>query len=418
MGLGFQGRCDLLKKIELLAPAGDLAKLKTAIDYGADAVYLAGEHFGLRTASRNFSQEELAEGIEYAHDRGKKVHVTMNIIAHQEDLAGVEEYAKNLEALGVDAVIIADMGIASLVKRATDLEIHISTQASVTNSETINFWYDYGVRRIVLARELSFEEIRDIRSKIPEDMELEMFGHGAMCIAYSGRCLLSNYMVDRDANRGDCAHACRWKYSLVEEKRPGEYFPVVEDESGTHILNSKDLCLIQYIDEIAKSGIDSLKIEGRVKSEYYVATVVRAYRMALDAFYAGDYNQDLAQELLAEIRKASHRDFTSGFSIEVPDEDSQIYQTASYIRGYDFIGKVLEMDGDLALVEQRNKFSQGDKVEVFSPGKKHFEFEIGKMYDEDGEEISEAPHAQQRVTMSLPGAVVGSMLRREIKLEI
>ena len=309
------------KKIELLAPAGDINKMKTAIFYGADAIYLGGENFGLRKASKNFSNEELEETVKYAHERDVKIYVTMNIVAHEYHLNGLDEYIKFLDKINVDAVIVADIGIFMKVKElAPDMEIHISTQASITNSETIKFWHKEGADRIVLARELSFDEIKEIRKNIPEDVELEAFVHGAMCISYSGRCLLSNYMTGRDANLGDCAQACRWNYRLVEEKRPGEYYPIVEDENGTYIMNSKDLCMIHDIDKIYESGIYSFKIEGRVKSQYYLATVIRAYRIAIDAYLNGKYTEELADYLLKEIRKASHRDFTKGFYEKKPDE--------------------------------------------------------------------------------------------------
>lgn len=405
-----------MNKVELLAPAGDLNKLKTAIDYGADAVYLAGEKFGLRTASKNFTKEKLKEGITYAHDRYKKVYIAMNIIAHEEDLIEFQDYVQEIDSLKPDGFIVSDPGLVNLLKEISDTEVHISTQASVTNSQTINFWYDLGIRRIVLARELSFDEIRKIRKNIAADMELEMFVHGAMCISYSGRCLLSNYMVGRDANRGDCAHACRWKYNLVEEKRPNEYFPIEEDDQGAYILNSKDLCLIGHLDQVLGSGINSLKIEGRVKSEYYVATIVRAYRMALDAYYSGAYNEDLIQELIDEIRKASHRDFTTGFFLGEADHNSQIYESASYIRNYDFVGKVISYNKEksLAKIEQRNKIILGDKIEVFGPGLRHFDYKIEKMYDKDMNIIEEAPHAQQIIYLPMIDVRQGYMLRKEI----
>ncbi|WP_425539948.1 peptidase U32 family protein [Microaceticoccus formicicus] len=393
-----------MKKVELLAPAGDLLKLKTAIEYGADAVYLAGKNFGLRTASKNFTDDQIKEATEYCHSRGKKIYITMNIIPHNSDLVGIGEYVRTLEEIGVDAVIVSDAGMVSIIRRITKtLPIHLSTQASVTNYETVNFWYDYGLRRVILARELSLDEISEIKQNIPDDMELEMFVHGAMCISYSGRCLLSNYMVGRDANLGDCAHACRWKYSLVEEKRPGEYFPISEDESGAFILNSKDLCLLDGLDRVLKTGVDSIKIEGRVKSQYYVATVVRSYRMAVDAYYENRLTPELAQSLITEIRKASHRDFTSGFTYEQPDENAQIYGSSSYIRNYDFVGVVLDYDieSKMATVEQRNKIEVGDKLEIFGPNIEHFDYEVVEMKDKNGKDIESAPHAQQIIKLKI-----------------
>lgn len=407
-----------MKRVELLAPAGDLLKLKTAIEYGADAVYLAGKNFGLRTASKNFTDDQIKEATEYCHSRGKKIYITMNIIPHNSDLVGIGEYVESLEKIGVDAVIVSDAGMVSIIRRITKtLPIHLSTQASVTNYETVNFWYDYGLRRVILARELSLEEISEIKQNIPEDMELEMFVHGAMCISYSGRCLLSNYMVGRDANLGDCAHACRWKYSLVEEKRPGEYFPIDEDENGAFILNSKDLCLLDGLDRVLSTGVDSIKIEGRVKSQYYVATVVRSYRMAIDAYYEGRLTEELAQTLITEIRKASHRDFTSGFAYDKPDENAQIYGSSSYIRNYDFVGVVLEYDSEtkIATIEQRNKIEIGDKLEIFGPNIDHFEYEVVEMKDKNDKDIDSAPHAQQIIKLKMDREVKPwYMLRKPI----
>lgn len=397
-----------MDKVELLAPAGDLEKLKMAITFGADAVYLGGESFGLRKASKNFSLEEIEEGIKFAHDRGKKVYVTLNIVPHDDDMEGLEEYVSKLYEIKADAVIVSDLGMLSVIKRTVpDLPIHISTQASVTNYETIMFYYNLGIRRIVLARELSFKEIENITRKIPKDMEIEAFVHGAMCISYSGRCLLSNYMTGRDANRGDCAHPCRYKYALVEEKRPGQYFPVFEDEQGTFIMNSKDLCMIEHIPELIKSGIKSLKIEGRVKSSYYVATVVRSYRMALDEYYRNPAEYKFNEKWLDEIKKASYRDFTTGFYFGKPTEEAQVYTSSSYIRGYDFVGLVLDYDKEsrIATVEQRNRMYVGDEIEVFGPNKDYFTQTISKMWDEEGNEIEVAPHPQQIVKIYMEQAV-------------
>lgn len=401
---------------ELLAPAGDLEKLKTAINYGADAVYLGGEAFGLRAASKNFTIEDIEEGVEYAHSRGKKVYITMNIVPHNDDLEGLDEYARKLYEIGVDAVIVADPGVFSIIrKEAPDLEIHISTQASITNYETVMFWYNLGVRRVVLARELSLKEIKEIIERIPQDMEIEAFVHGAMCISYSGRCLLSNYMTGRDANRGECSHACRWKYNLVEEKRPGEYYPIEENEEGTFIFNSKDLCMIKHIEELIEAGIHSFKIEGRVKSEYYVATVIRSYRMAIDEFFNDKDSYEGNDKWLEEIKKASHRDFTTGFYFNKPDGEDQIYNTSSYIRGYDFVGVVVDYDEEsqIATIEQRNRIVEGDKVEIFGPSKDYFIQEVKDMVDDKGNKIVTAPHPQQLITMKLDKkAEKGDMIRR------
>ncbi|NLV89487.1 MAG: U32 family peptidase [Tissierellia bacterium] len=389
-----------MEKIELLAPAGDLEKLKMAITYGADGVYLGGDSFGLRKASKNFSLEEIEEGIKFAHERGKKVYVTLNIVPHDEDMAGLEEYVTKLHEMKVDAVIVSDLGMMSVISRTVpDLPIHISTQASITNYETIMFYYNLGVRRVVLARELSLKQIENLTKKLPNDMEIETFVHGAMCISYSGRCLLSSYMTGRDANRGDCAHPCRYKYALVEEKRPGEYFPVFEDEQGTFIMNSKDLCMIEHIPDLIKAGIKSFKIEGRVKSSYYVATVIRSYRMAIDEYYRNPAGYKFNEKWLEEIKKASHRDFTTGFYFGKPTEEAQVYTSSSYIRGYDFVGLVLDYDEEskIATVEQRNRMFVGDEVEVFGPNKDYFIQRIDKMWDEEGNEIEVAPHPQQIV---------------------
>ncbi len=406
-----------MEKIELLAPAGDLEKLKMAITYGADAVYLGGDSFGLRKASKNFSIEEIEEGIKFAHERGKKVYITLNIVPHDEDMEGLEEYVTKLYEIKTDAVIVSDPGMFSVIKRTVpNLPIHLSTQASVTNYETMMFWYNLGVRRIVLARELSFKEIEDMHRKLPKDLEIETFVHGAMCMSYSGRCLISNYMTGRDANRGDCAHACRYKYNLVEEKRPGEYFPVFEDEEGTFIMNSKDLCMIEFIPELISSGIKSFKIEGRVKSSYYVATVIRAYRMAIDEYYKDSDNYKFDEKWLREIKKASHRDFTTGFYFGKPTDEAQLYTTSSYIRGYDFVGLVLDYDEEtkIATVEQRNRMFVGEEIEVFGPNKEFFTQTIEKMWDEEGNEIDVAPHPQQIIKILMKKPVNSmDMIRKE-----
>lgn len=386
-----------MKKIELLAPAGDLEKLKYAIHYGADAVYLAGPDFGMRKASKNFTYEQLLEAIEFVHENNKKIYITLNIIPHNEDLVGLKEYVQFLVESKVDALIVSDPGIYSVIRSVSkDIEIHLSTQASVTNYETVRFWEDMGVKRIVLARELSLEEIEKIKSEVP-NVDLEVFVHGAMCISYSGRCLLSNYMTGRDANRGDCAQACRWKYNLVEEKRPGEYYPIEEDDNGTFIFNSKDLCMIKHIPELFEANVDSLKIEGRVKTLYYVATVIRSYRLAIDAYYNGTYTKELATELLDEIKKVSHRDFTTGFFFKKPDENDQLYTTSSYIRNYDFVGIVLDYDKEskIATIEQRNRIFSGDELEVFGPEYEYNKFIMGEMVNSEGEVVDVVPRAKE-----------------------
>lgn len=359
-----------MKKIELLAPAGDLEKLKTAIIYGADAVYIGGEKFGLRAASKNFTDEQMKEGIEFAHSRNKKVYVTCNIIPHNMDFNGVEEYFKSLEDLGVDAIIVADPAFMSIAKTVVpNMELHLSTQANTTNYITADFWHKQGIQRIVSARELSMKEIKQIKEKCPT-LEVEMFVHGAMCISYSGRCLMSNFMTNRDANKGACAQPCRWNYSLVEEKRPNEYFPVEQDERGTYFFNSKDLCLIEHTKEIIEAGVDSMKIEGRIKTAYYVAVVVRAYRMAIDSYYENPDNWTFKQEWMDELKKASYRDFTTAFFDGTNDTtNSQNYGSSSYIRTYDIIGNVISYDDDkkLCKVQQKNRFFVNDEIEIIGP---------------------------------------------------
>ncbi|WIV11179.1 U32 family peptidase [Proteiniborus sp. MB09-C3] len=393
-----------MNRPELLAPAGDIEKLKMAIVYGADAVYLGGEAFGLRASSKNFSIDEIKEGLEFAHSRGRRLYVTLNIIPHNEDLSGLPEYLKTLDEIGVDAVIVSDPGVVSVVKEiAPNMEIHISTQANTTNYLSANFWHKIGVKRIVLARELSINEIKEIIDKIPPELEIETFIHGAMCISYSGRCLLSNYMTHRDANRGECAQSCRWKYNLVEEKRPDEYYPVYEDENGTYIFNSKDLCMIEHIPELVEAGVKSFKIEGRMKSPYYVATVVRSYRMAMDEYFADPANYKFNEKWLEEIKKASHRDHTTGFYFGKPTGNEQLYTSSSYIRTYDFLGLVLDYDNStsIATVEQRNRIFVGNEIEVFGPNKEHFNQVIEKMWDKANNEIDVAPHAQQIIKIKM-----------------
>lgn len=393
-----------MKKVELLAPAGNLEKLKMAVVYGADAVYMGGEEYGLRAYADNFTPEDMQRGIEFAHSKGKKVFLTMNIIPHNEDLKEMPEYVQKVQKMEIDAIILSDPGVYSIVREmAPEMEIHLSTQANNTNWRSVKFWYEHGVKRIVLARELSLEEIKEIRESVPGELELEIFIHGAMCISYSGRCLLSNYMAGRDANRGHCAHPCRWKYHLVEEKRPGEYMPVFENERGTFIYNSKDLCMIEYIPDILNSGISSLKIEGRMKSSYYVATVVKAYREALDSYYESPESYKFNPVWLEEISKASHREYTTGFYFNKPSGSEQIYHTSSYIREYDFVGLVTAYDktSGIATVEQRNRMFTGDEIEVVRPAGEFFKQVIQSMKNADGEDIDAAPHPQMTVYMPM-----------------
>jgi len=406
-----------MKRVELLAPAGDLERLKMAVMYGADAVYLGGQIFGLRAAAKNFTPETMKEGVDFAHKRGVKVFLTLNIIPHNDDFEGLEDYLRQVEKIGIDGVIVSDPGTFQIVQETIpEIDIHISTQANTTNYRTINFWQQQGAKRVVLARELSFKEIREIKEKARPDVELEAFVHGAMCISYSGRCLLSNYMANRDANRGECAQPCRWNYYLVEEQRPGEYMPVYEDEKGTYFMNSKDLSMIGHIPEMIESGIESLKIEGRMKTIYYVATIVRAYRMAIDAYYEDPENWSFQPEWLEEIKKVSHREFTTGFYFEKPDEKEHIYQDKTYHRDFTFVGLVKEYDPGkkIALIEQRNRFFKGDTVEIVGPGKEVFTMDIKEMINEEGEAIEVAPHPKQLVRIPVDHPVKPyDMLRKE-----
>jgi len=393
-----------MKRPELLAPAGNLEKLKMAVIYGADAVYLGGENFGLRAGAKNFTLKQLAEGIKFAHDREKRIYLTLNIIPHNEDLVGFPEYVAKLKELDLDAVIISDPGILKIVKNIIpEMEIHLSTQANTTNYAAVNFWYEQGVRRIILARELSLEEIKEIIKKSPPDMKIETFIHGAMCISYSGRCLLSNYMVGRDANRGDCAQSCRWRYYLMEETRPGEYFPVYEDKKGTYIFNSKDLCMIEHLPSLIEAGIFAFKIEGRMKSSYYVATVVKAYRHLIDSYLLKPDEYFCDEKWLDEIKKVSHRYFTTGFYFAKPSGKEQRYDSSAYIKTYDFAGLILEYDADnqIATIEQKNRIFVGDEIEIFGPDDDFFTQKIEKMWDEEGEEIEAAPHAKQIIRMKM-----------------
>ena len=386
-------------RIELLAPAGSLEKLKTAIRFGADAVYLGGNKLNLRAFADNFSDEELIEAVAFAHSRNCKVYVTVNVFPHNDDLMGLEEYLLRLYELKVDAIIASDPGVIMTATQVTPkLEIHLSTQANNVNFKSMLFWYKQGIKRIVIARELSLDEIRNTKDKLPDDLQLEAFVHGSMCVAYSGRCLLSSYMTGRDSNRGECAQPCRYKYNLVEEKRPTEYFPIIEDEKGTYIMNSKDLCMIEHIPELVEAGIDSFKIEGRMKSSYYVATVVKSYREAIDAYLSDPNGYVFKQKWMDNLFKASHREFYTGFYFG--DKNSQIYSTSSYIRDYDIIGIVKNYNSqtNIAVIEQRNKIFEGDKVEILRPNCDNFEIYLKELKDEKGNKILATPAAQMIYT--------------------
>ena len=396
-----------MKKLELLAPAGDLEKLRIAVDYGADAVYFGGEMFSLRAGAGNLTVDEIREGVKYAHERNVKCHMAFNIFAHNEDIEPLRHYIREIRDIPIDAFIVSDPGVIGIIREAIpDAELHLSTQANMTNYATAAFWHSQGIKRLVTARELTFDEIKEIRDNIPESMELEAFAHGAMCISYSGRCLLSNFMINRDANRGQCAHPCRWKYKLVEEQRPGQYYPVEEDSRGTYIMNSKDLCMLEHIPEMAGAGITSFKIEGRMKSVFYVATVVSAYRRAIDAYCRDPENYVYDPEWMSELMKASHREFTTGFYFRKPTEEDQNYQTSDYTRDYSFIGMVKSYDEKtgMAVVEQRNKMVVGDEIEVFGPGINYFTQKLTVLQNEDGEPVESAPHPQQilRIRMEQP----------------
>ena len=388
---------------ELLIPASSLEVLKTAVVFGADAVYIGGEAYGLRAKAKNFSMEDMKEGIAFAHEHGVKVYVTANIIAHNADLAGVREYFQELKAIRPEALIIADPGVFDIAKEVCpEIDRHISTQANNTNYGTYNFWYRQGANRVVSARELSLREIKELRANIPEDLEIETFVHGAMCISYSGRCLLSSYFTGRDANRGACTHPCRWKYAVVEEKRPGEYLPVYENERGTYIFNSKDLCMIEHIPELIDAGIDSFKIEGRMKTALYVATVARTYRKAID-----DYQKDpkLYQEnmpwYLDQISNCTYRRFTTGFFFGKPDEDSQIYDSNTYVKDYTYLGIVGEVRDGMSRIEQRNNFSVGENIEIMKPDGRNVEATVERILNESGEEQESAPHSKQVLHVKL-----------------
>ena len=393
-----------MQRIELLAPAGDLERLKTAFIYGADAVYIGGEIFGMRSAAKNFNKEDMIEGVKFAHERGKQVFVTVNIIPRNDEFEQLETYLKELEEIGVDAVIVSDPGVFSVVKKVIpNMEIHISTQASTTNAQSATFWYNQGAKRVVMARELSFEEIKEIRDNSPKDMDIEAFIHGAMCMSYSGKCVISNYTTGRDANRGACAQSCRWKYTLVEEQDNGEYNKVLDDIDSEFFFNTKDMCMIKYIPQIIESGINSFKIEGRMKTAYYVATTVRAYRMAIDEYIKDPENWKFNPMWLEELKKGSHRHFSEGFYLGKTSTKDQNYESASYVRNYDFIGVVRghEEDSDLVIVEQRNRMFVGDEIEIIGPYKETMYGKILEMYNEDNEPIESAPHAKQIVKMKL-----------------
>ncbi len=398
---------EIKKRPELLVPASSEEVLRTAVIFGADAVYIGGEAYGLRAKAKNFTPEEMARGIAFAHEHGVKVHVTVNIFAHDYDIEGVRVYLKELSALKPDALIIADPGIFSLAREiCPEIDIHISTQANNTNYLTYDFWYKQGAKRVVSARELSLKEIKDIREHIPDDMEIESFIHGAMCISYSGRCLLSAYLTGRDANRGACTHPCRWKYALVEETRPGEYMPVFENDRGTYIFNSKDLCMIEHIPEMIDAGIDSFKIEGRMKTALYVATVTRTYRKAIDDFLESDDKyRDNMDWYRKEIAQCTYRRFTTGFYFGKPNENTQIYDNSTYVREAVYLGMAEELlDDGTVVIRQKNKFCTGDMIEVMKPDGRDIPVKVTRIRDEEGNEMPSAPHSKQKLYVTLEPA--------------
>jgi len=409
-----------MKKPELLAPAGNLEKLKYALHYGADAVYCAGKKFGLRAKADNFDHQGLEEAAGYVHSKGKKIYVTLNIIAHNEDLEGLPEYVKELASMGIDGVIVADPGVFSVVREvAPEMKISISTQANNTNYRSVAFWHAQGAKRIVLARELGLAEITEIRKKVSPEMEIEIFVHGAMCISYSGRCLLSHYMTGRNSNKGDCAQPCRWKYHLVEETRPNEAFSIEDDSTGSFIFNSKDLCLVNEIPSLMAAGVDSFKIEGRMKSLYYVATVVSTYRSAIDSAFDRPGVQVQDDHYFEELTKVSHRNYTTGFYHGKTSSEDQNYGTSSYTRNYDFVGLVLSYDEKtgIAVIEQRNKISRGDSIEIMIPQKGFFTQKVEVMTDAQGIPLESTPHPKMiyNLKMDAPVSPMDILRKQEIK---
>jgi len=401
-----------MKHPELLIPASSLEVLKTAVMFGADAVYIGGEAFGLRAKAKNFSMEEIREGIAFAHAHDVKVYITANILAHNGDLSGVRAYFEELKEIRPDALIISDPGVFVIAREVCpEIDIHISTQANNTNYGTYQFWHQLGARRVVTARELSMAELKEIREKVPADLEMETFIHGAMCISYSGRCLLSNYFTGRDANRGACTHPCRWKYAIVEETRPGEYMPVYENERGTYIFNSKDLCMIEHIPELIDSGIDSFKIEGRMKTALYVATVARTYRKAIDDYLESpELYREHMDWYLDQISNCTYRQFTTGFFFGKPDESAQIYDNNTYVKEYTYLGIIGECTADgLYRIEQRNKFSVGEQIEIMKPDGRNIPAVVRRIVDEEGQEMQSAPHPKQVLYIELAAAENGAL---------
>ena len=398
--------------LEILSPVGDMERLYAALDFGADAVYLGGTAFGMRAASAKFDAQSLKTACEEAHSRGKRVYLTCNTLPHNNEMPLLEGFIKDAQAAGVDALIANDIGVFSLIKKyAPDMEIHISTQAGIVNYVTANEFYNMGAKRVVLARELSLDEIAEIRAKTPKELEIECFVHGAMCVSFSGRCLLSQYLINRDANRGECAQPCRWGYHLMEEKRAGEYYPIFEDEKGSYILNAKDMCLIDHIDKLAKAGIDSFKIEGRAKSSYYVSVVTNAYRMAMDIYKKEPDNYKLPQWIHDEVFKVSHRAYCTGFFFGHP-KDSQYYENSGYIRSYDVVAIVDKCENGRIYATQRNKFNKGDELEILAPYKEPVKIKADTLFDEYNNEIDTANHAMMKLSIKSDVTVPGNSIIR------
>ncbi len=411
-----------ISKPELLAPAGDFERLEAAVEYGADAVYLGSDCFGMRTAAASFGGDNLKKACDYAHSKGVRVYLTCNTVPRNNELSFLPGFLKYAAESGVDAFIITDIGVMGMAKKyAPDVEIHISTQAGITNYAAANAFYELGAKRIVTARELSLQEIIELRKNIPEDLEIECFVHGAMCVSFSGRCLLSNYMTGRDSNRGDCAQPCRWHYSLVEEKRPGEYFPVEQDNTGTYIMNSRDMCLIEHIPELVKAGINSFKIEGRAKSAYYTAVSVNAYRCALDSYENSGYSEDWKPEkwIVDEVRKASNRQYCTGFYFSTPMDDAEIFYNGGYVREWDVAAIAEDWKDGVLYASQRNRFFEGDELEVMIKGKEPVKITVKNLKNEDGEMIENAPHPMMKFTIDCPVEIpAGSYLRMKRKSDI
>ena len=405
-----------MNKLEVLAPAGDEERFNAAINYGADAVYLVRKTFGMRASPMNFDFQQLVNAVNTAHAKGVKVYLTCNILPRNNEIPQFEQFVREAVEANVDALIVADIGLLMMIKRfAPDMEIHISTQTGIVNYATANELYNMGAKRVVLARELSLDEIAEIRAKTPKELDIECFVHGAMCVSFSGRCLLSQYLVNRDANHGECAQPCRWGYYLMEEKRQGEYYPIFEDEKGTYILNAKDMCMIEHIDKLAQAGVYSLKIEGRAKSAYYVTVVTNAYRMAVDEYYKNPDNFILPDWIRDEVYKVSHRQYSKGFFFGTP-ENSQYYENSGYIRNFDVVAVVEKCENGTVYCTQRNRFFKGDTVEILAPSQKPVILTLENIYDENGDEIETANHAMMKFSfksdMIFP---YGTVIRKELK---